>query len=180
MDFELSDEQVALRDELRRVLAASCNGDARRAAIAQPGAVDRSLWRTLADLGVFTLCLPARPGGVGLGRAGATVVFEELGRALVPGPTIATFLAAGIVPGSEDGPAVVEIVEQTTPLFVEHLDGLDHLLILDSDSVVLVDPRSIRARAIDRPLDPLTPAHLVDTIGDATPLAANGPEWRRD
>src|SRR6478609_5440412 len=111
MDFELSDEQVALRDELRRVLAVACSGEARRAAAAQPGAVDRSLWQTLADLGVFTLCVPADQGGVGLGRADATVVFEELGRALVPGPTIATFLAAGIVDGAADGSVIVGAVD---------------------------------------------------------------------
>jgi len=39
--------------------------------------------------------------------ADVVIVFEELGRALVPGPLVATFLAAGLVPGAEDGCAVV-------------------------------------------------------------------------
>src|SRR5213079_1586822 len=101
MDFDLSADQVALRDELRRVLAVHCDSDARKAAASRPGAVDRGLWQTLSDMGVFSLCLHEVEGGVGLGMADATVVFEELGRALVPGPTIATFLAAGLVVEAE-------------------------------------------------------------------------------
>src|SRR5437764_5774983 len=124
MDFELSGDQVALRDELRRVLAVQCNSDARKAAASLPGGVDKGLWQTLADMGVFSLRLPEAQGGVGLGMADATVVFEEVGRAIVPGPAIATFLAAALVPGT----SVVGSVDRADPLIVEHLDGIDTLV----------------------------------------------------
>ena len=182
MDFELSDDQLALRGELRHVLSVQCNSDVRRASAALPGGVDRGLWKTLADLGVFSLCLAEENSGVGLGLADATVVFEELGRALVPGPTVATFLAAAVVDGAASGTAVVGAVDRADPLIVEHLDGLDALVLVDSDAVRRVDPRTARGTALPRPLDPLTPVHLVDTIGDTTPLgdAAMAARWRRD
>ena len=97
MDFTLDDTELALRDELRRFLTDACDPDRRRAAIDLPGAVDRELWVDLASMGVFSVALPEEEGGVGLGLAHAAIVFEELGRAAVPGPTISTFLAAGLI-----------------------------------------------------------------------------------
>ena len=48
---------------------------------------------------------------MGLGLAEAALVFEELGRALVPGPLVASHLAAGLVDGADDGSVVVGLVE---------------------------------------------------------------------
>ena len=178
MDFDLSADQVALRDELRRVLAVQCNSDARKAAASLPGGVDRDLWQTLCDMGVFSLCLPEVEGGVGLGMADATVVFEELGRALVPGPTIATFLAAGLVVEAE----VVGAVDRSDPLLVEHVEGIDTLLVIGDDGIQGVDPTTVTGTAMTRPLDPLTPVHLVDSMGDERSVgdAADAARWRRD
>lgn len=175
MDLELSDDQVALRDELRRFLADRCPSDVRRAAMALPGAVDRELWRSLAGMGVFTLTQPEADGGVGLGMAEAAIVFEELGRAAVPGPVIATFLAAGLVEGE-----VVGMVERSSPAVVEHLDGIDLLLVLgaaDRADVGLLPREAVEGTRLERPLDPLTPVTLVhelppgERIGDAAVAA---------
>ena len=106
MDLEPSDDQTSLRDELRRFLTARVDHDARWAAAEQPGAVDRELWRELADMGVFGLPVLEEFGGVGLGWAEAAIVFEELGRAAVPGPLVATALAAAlglVVPAGAGG-----------------------------------------------------------------------------
>jgi alkylation response protein AidB-like acyl-CoA dehydrogenase len=182
VDFELDSDQVALRDELRRVLAASCSTEARRAVMSLRGGVDRALWATLSGVGVFALCQAESDGGVGLGIADATVVFEELGRALVPGPLIATFLAAGTIDGAATGTNVVGTVERGDPLVVEHLDGIDTLLVLDTDGVRRLEPASVRGTALARPLDPLTPVHLVDTISEGAPAgdAELASRWRRD
>ena len=182
MDFELSADQVTLRDELRRVLDVSCSSEARRAAMSYPGGVDRGLWQALAEMGVFSLCLPEADGGVGLGWADATVVFEELGRALVPGPAIATFLAAPLVDGAATGNAVVGAVDRGTPMLVEHLDGIDVLLVVGSDGIGRVDPNAVEGTSLPRPLDPLSPVHLVERFGEASTVAdaAAATRWRRD
>ncbi len=180
MDFVPTDEQAALQSELRRFLADRVTPEARRAAGRRPGAVDRELWRELAGLGVFALTLPQRAGGVGLGLGDATLVFEELGRAAVPGPLIGTFLAAGLAAGGADalagaaaGDVVVGLVPESPaggPAYVEHGAGLDALLVVGDGGVTLTGPPA-GGTALDRPLDPLTPVSLVaalpagDTVG---------------
>lgn len=162
MDFELSEDQSALQSELRRFLTARVDHDLRTAAADLPGAVDRRLWAELAEMGVFGICTPETDGGVGLGLAHAAIVFEELGRVAAPGPTIATCLAATIgVPGAADGSAVVGIVDAgPIPTVVEHLDGIDTLLVVHDDWVQQIDPPA--GAALPRPLDPLTPVSQVD------------------
>jgi alkylation response protein AidB-like acyl-CoA dehydrogenase len=182
MDFELTDDQLALQRELRRFLAERVTSEARRAALDLPGAVDRSLWRSLGAMGIFALTLPEADGGVGLGLGDATIVFEELGRAAVPGPVVGTFLAAslrgtGIEPDlarrAAAGEAVVGVVPAGDPAFVEHLAGLDALLVVADDGVTLADPPAA-SRPVDRPLDPLTPVGVVEALPSGR--AVGGPE----
>ena len=91
MDFELSEDQVALVEGIQSLLHGRFGIDAVRALEASDG-VNRAAWRELADTGVFSLVVPEGNGGVGLGYADAVLVFEEFGRALVPGPIVHTFL----------------------------------------------------------------------------------------
>ena len=68
--------------------------------LASTAGVERARWRELAQAGVFALRLPETEGGAGLGMAEAALVFEELGRALVPGPLVASHVVAGAVAGA--------------------------------------------------------------------------------
>ena len=43
----------------------------------------------------------------------------------------------------------------------EHLLDLDSLLILQGDSIAVVDPNSVPTQVVERPLDPLTPVHVM-------------------
>ncbi|MFE6092088.1 acyl-CoA dehydrogenase family protein [Streptomyces massasporeus] len=108
--------------------------------------LDRALWRALGDLGFFSLRLPEADGGVGLGLPEAVLLFEETGRALVPGPLVATHLAAGAVPGAATGETVVAAVDAG---LVEWLEEAD---VVRGDLTGAVPLRSI---------DPLTPLHRV-------------------
>jgi alkylation response protein AidB-like acyl-CoA dehydrogenase len=175
MDLEPTDDQAALAAELARFLADRVTPEARRAAAERPGAVDRDLWRALGELGTFSLTVPEAHGGVGLGMAEATLVFEELGRAAVPGPLIGTFLAAGLdVPvaaAAGTGDAVVGLVPAGRPAFVEHRAGLDALLVVGPDRVALAGPPDAAAcRPVSRPLDPLTPVDVVDELPEGEPV----------
>jgi alkylation response protein AidB-like acyl-CoA dehydrogenase len=180
MDFELTDDQLALQAELRRFLADRVTTESRRAIGELPGAVDRDLWRSLGSMGTFALTLPEADGGVGLGLGDATIVFEELGRAAVPGPVIGTFLAAGLaaqgvdgLAGATTGDAVVGLTPAGDPAFVEHLAALDTLLVVGDDDVRLTE-RPTSSRAVARPLDPLTPVDVVDVLPAGR--AVGGPE----
>jgi alkylation response protein AidB-like acyl-CoA dehydrogenase len=177
MDFELSDDQVALAEGVTSL----CEGrfDIPTVRSMAAAGLDRGRWSELADTGVFALCIPEADGGVGLGWAEAVVVFEQLGRALVPGPLTATTLAAGIVDGAADGTTVVgSIARADGPQLVEHFGWIDQLVINDDDGLWLVPATNLVGDLAPQPLDPLTPIGRVESlpqgvqIGDADAGAA--------
>ncbi len=170
MDFELTPDQVDLQDGVRKLLEGRFPMETVRGLEASDG-VDRALWQELADAGVFTLRVPEDAGGVGLGTAESALVFEELGRACVPGPLVASEIGASN--------EVVGIVERGAgPVFIEYFGVLDRLLVVSDGEVAEIDPSSVTAERIAHPVDPLTPVWLAqrlpigDQVGDAA-LAGN-------
>ncbi|MFJ6391359.1 acyl-CoA dehydrogenase family protein [Streptomyces sp. NPDC091972] len=146
MRFQLTDDQLVLRDAVRGLLARHFHRDALRAAVREPR-LDRVLWRALGAAGFFSLRVPESDGGVGLGLPEAVLAFEEAGRVLLPGPLAATHLAAGVVDGAAEGEVVVTGVDRDG--LVEWLDEAD---VVRGDAVGAVALRSV---------DPLTPLHRV-------------------
>ncbi|GGQ62085.1 acyl-CoA dehydrogenase family protein [Streptomyces asoensis] len=158
MRFRLTDDQRALRDGVRGLLARRFDRTALRSAVDRPGRLDRTLWRELGAAGFFALRLPEADGGVGLGLPEAVLMFEEAGRALLPGPLVATHLAAGRVPGAADGETVVAAV-----------DGGGLVEWLAEADVVCGDAEGARPL---RSVDPLTPLHRVpDAAAAVDPVA---------
>jgi len=157
VDFELSADQVALQEGVRNLLEGRFPMAVVRE-IGDAGRLDRARWSELAELGVFALRLPEAEGGVELGWADAVLVFEELGRALVPGPLVWSHLAAGLVDGAATGDVVVGGIERDDPSgLVEHAADLDRLVVVDDDGVWSVDPSGLGFEPIANPLDPITP-----------------------
>ncbi|MCX5524807.1 acyl-CoA/acyl-ACP dehydrogenase [Streptomyces bobili] len=163
MRFQLSEDQRALRDGVREVLARRFGPRELRAAADGPPALDRALWRALGDAGFFALRLPESEGGVGLGLPEAVLAFEEAGRVLLPGPLIATHLAAGRVPGAATGETVVTAVDGG---LVEWLTEAD--VVVGGGEGGVAGPSAVAVRSVD----PLTPLHRVPAGG---PEAAPDP-----
>ena len=111
MDFELTELQTELATGVRRLCEGQFGLDHLRTFESTGKVVERKGWQRLGEAGVFNLCLGESDGGVGLGLAEAALVFEELGRALVPGPLVASHLAAGFIDGAGAGSVVVGLVE---------------------------------------------------------------------
>lgn len=180
MDFDLTDDQQSLAEGV----AALCEGrfdiDAVRAT-EHTGGIDRGRWVELAETGVFGLALAEDAGGVGLGWADAVIVFEQLGRFLVPGPLVASTIAAGTVDGAAEGSTIVGLVERTGgPVMIEHLGVLDALLVLDDDGVWKLDPAMLDQAPVGAPIDPLTPVGRVESLppGERIADAATARTWR--
>ncbi len=187
MDFELSEDEVALAEGMRRLCAGRFPLERVRAAEGASVTIGPSEWSELAEAGVFSLRVPEDGGGLGLGTAAAAVVFEELGRALVPGPVLATHLAAGVVPGAADGKVMVGAVLRRGrgapgSVVVEHLGSLGALVVVDDDGLSVVDPAALEAVPVERSLDPLTPLWLVERLpaGDKVGGPDEAERWRRD
>jgi alkylation response protein AidB-like acyl-CoA dehydrogenase len=150
VDFDLSPDQVALRDGIRSL----CEGRFPIKRVRE--GFDRSTHAELAEAGVFSL----RSDGFGV--ADAAVVFEQLGRAAVPGPLVWAYLAHGAVDGVVGG---LETGERQPPWMIEHIDALDTLLVVDETAVRAVPASKVAgAVPVGRPLDPLTPVHRVDVL----------------
>jgi alkylation response protein AidB-like acyl-CoA dehydrogenase len=169
MDFRMGDDQRELAEGIRAVLAGRMPLEHLRAREGHEQAIATDDWAVVGETGVFALTLP-QPTGTGLGLADAAVVFEELGRGLVPGPVVGTFLAAsvGIVDGAAEGRAQVGVhtTSRPGPVLVEHLGVLDALLVLDGDGPAqLLTPAPVGgSHRVDHPLDPLTPLWRLDAL----------------
>ncbi len=175
MDFQPTEDQKALRDGIRSF----CEGQVpneRFPDLEKSQGFDRALWSELAEMGVFALRLPEEKGGVGLGYSDAVLVFEELGRRLVPGPLVWSHLAAGIIDGAASGETVVGGLDlcgsHATPIVVEHLDSLDVLLVIRPEGIERLDPRRLIASKAEIPLDPLTPVHHIDSLPKGEPIGS--------
>ena len=102
----VSEEHSELRATLRRFFEnRSPEAAVRKAIDSEPG-YDVELWRQMADqLALPALGLPESYGGAGYGKQETTIVFEELGRALVPSPFFPTVALAAellLAVGDED------------------------------------------------------------------------------
>src|SRR5579871_4129001 len=96
MNFDLTDEQVMVRDTFARFLDENSSTARVRAAI-ETGGFDRALWTGLAELGAFALRVPEDAGGLGLGAFDAALLMEEAGRTLASGPLAETLIATRLL-----------------------------------------------------------------------------------
>jgi alkylation response protein AidB-like acyl-CoA dehydrogenase len=150
MDLELSDDQVALRDGIASMLEGRVPIERVREGF------DRAMFDELAGAGVFSL------RDDGFSWADCVVVFEQLGRFCIPGPLVAsTLLGDGRVAG---------LAGDQPPIWIEHLDALDVLIVLGPSGLRAVDPRSVEADASPWPLDPCTPVARAAALPGGDPV----------
>jgi alkylation response protein AidB-like acyl-CoA dehydrogenase len=93
MDFDLSDDQAALRDGARELLDGLASPVQVRAHAGTDAAYDAALWSAMTEQGWLGIEVPEERGGVGLGAVEVAVLGEELGRHAAPAPFVPTVLA---------------------------------------------------------------------------------------
>lgn len=105
VDFALNDAQEMLRDTTRQFLADRAPLERVRELAETDAGFDLALWQAGAELGWHSLAIPEAYGGAGYTFAELSVVLEELGRALFPGPFLSTVVMAAdalLTAGSEE------------------------------------------------------------------------------
>ncbi|HUI48534.1 MAG TPA: acyl-CoA dehydrogenase [Acidimicrobiia bacterium] len=153
MDLDLSDDQTSLRDGIAAMLSARIPIDRVRKGF------DRAMFDELAGAGVFSLRAD------GFSWADCVVVFEQLGRHCVPGPLVPSLLLGdGRIAGLADAPP---------PVWIEHLDALDVLLLPGPDGMRIVDAAAIEADPSPWPLDPCTPVARATALPAGDPVKAD-------
>jgi alkylation response protein AidB-like acyl-CoA dehydrogenase len=102
MDLMPTAEQAAIKDSVRAFLTREVPiARVREIALEGPGTC-AGLWRDAAGLGFFGLGLAEEQGGAGYSITEEMVLFEELGRALAPGPWLGSVLAAHALAGERE------------------------------------------------------------------------------
>jgi len=96
VDFGFSAEQDLLRQTARSFLEKECPSGFVRRMLDEPAGTTDEFWQKLAELGWLGLVYPESHGGVGLGFVDLTVVLEEMGRVVMPGPYFSTVLLGGL------------------------------------------------------------------------------------
>jgi alkylation response protein AidB-like acyl-CoA dehydrogenase len=185
MDFRVGEDQRELAEGIRAMVAGRLALQHLRTREGNERAISDDDWSALGETGVFALTLP-EPAGTGLTMAEAVVVFEELGRALVPGPLVGTFLAAraGLLDGAAEGRTQVGVhCTGAGPVLVEHLAALDALVVFAGAhgraARMLAPAPTAGAVRIEAPLDPLTPLWRVDALPSGAPVPGDdGSLWR--
>jgi len=96
MDFTYDDEQHALREAVRGLVAKSyADFENRRRTVAEEPGFDEQLWARLAEMGVLGLPFAEEYGGMGAGPVEVGIVAQELGRVLAPEPFLTSVVLAG-------------------------------------------------------------------------------------
>ncbi|MCX4854225.1 acyl-CoA dehydrogenase family protein [Streptomyces canus] len=95
MDFAFSEEQEELGRTVRAFLTHTSPETETRRLMETPEGFDRALWRRMGtELGLQGLAVPEEYGGAGCGPVEVGVVMEEMGRALLCAPFLASAVLA--------------------------------------------------------------------------------------
>src|SRR5262245_44451074 len=90
MNFDPSEEQQLLAASIARFVERDYTFEIRRSIVASPEGRSGDVWRTMAELGLLGLPLPAEYGGFGGGAVDAMSLMEAIGGALIVEPWLAT------------------------------------------------------------------------------------------
>ncbi len=143
MDFALSEEQEMLQKSARDFLSAECPKSLVREIEAGDLGYSPELWKRMAALGWMGLALPEEYGGAEFSLLDLAVLFEEFGRAAMPGPMFSTTVGAL---------AVLEFgtEEQKRTLLPKVATGELIVTMAMAEPEVNEDPRFITTRAESR------------------------------
>ncbi|MGK2285030.1 acyl-CoA dehydrogenase family protein [Pedomonas sp. V897] len=96
MDFNFTEEQTLLREQVSRFLADRYDFETRRRVVASPEGWRPEIWQAFAgELGLLGAALPESLGGFGGGPVETMIIMEEFGKALVVEPYLGTVVIGG-------------------------------------------------------------------------------------
>lgn len=96
MDFDLTEEQKILKRSARDFLARKLSKDLVQQWEKSREGYSPALWREMADLGWMGLVIPEAYGGSGGSFLDLTILLEEMGYHVLPGPFFSTVVLGGL------------------------------------------------------------------------------------
>jgi pimeloyl-CoA dehydrogenase small subunit len=119
MDFDLTEEQSLIKDQLDRLLSDRYGFEERKRYMASAEGWSTDMWTRYAEMGLMALPFAEEHGGIGGGPVETMIVMESFGRVLALEPYFATVVLGGgflrtgasdeqkaeLIPGIADGSA---------------------------------------------------------------------------
>lgn len=104
MDFSLSEQQEKLKKTAREFLEKECTESFVREMEEDDDGYSPKLWRKIANMGWLGLTFARKYGGQGGSFLDLAILYEEMGRAMLPGPHLSTLLCGLMIlaAGSEE------------------------------------------------------------------------------
>lgn len=96
MEFSPSEEQTILKNEVRRFLQNECPTDFVKEMIEDEKGYSPILWKKMAELGWMGVLFEEKYGGTSGTFFDLSMILEEMGRALLPGPFFSTVILGGV------------------------------------------------------------------------------------
>jgi alkylation response protein AidB-like acyl-CoA dehydrogenase len=97
MDFSLSEETVLLKNSAERYLAEKCPSSFVKEFAEDENGFSKSVWKEMAELGWLGLMYDEKFGGSGGSFFDLCVLFEEMGKALLPSPFFCSTVVCGLL-----------------------------------------------------------------------------------
>jgi acyl-CoA dehydrogenase len=141
VNLDFTEEQQMLRTSARSFLASECPKKKVRELEESNNGFDRNLWKKMADLGWVGLIIPEEYGGSGAEFTTLLVLFEEIGRNILPSPLFSTEVL-GALPLVQHGS---EAMKQRLLPTIARGEAIATLAILEPS--VSYEPVAIAAKA---------------------------------
>jgi alkylation response protein AidB-like acyl-CoA dehydrogenase len=100
MDFKLSEETTMVRNSAREFLKEKCPGDFVREMAKDETGFSKKMWKEMAELGWLGMLYDETYGGSGDIKGSffdLFIIFEEIGRVLLPSPMFTSAVLAGLI-----------------------------------------------------------------------------------
>jgi alkylation response protein AidB-like acyl-CoA dehydrogenase len=150
MDLDFTEEQEMLRTSARDFLTTECPKTLVKELEESEKGYSPELWRKMAELGWMGLAIPEEYDGMGMEFLDLTILIEEMGRNILPGPFFST-VVLGALPiltaGSEEqkkellpkigGGEAILTMALTEPTATYEASGIKLKAVAEGDSFVL-------------------------------------------
>ncbi|MBT4493361.1 MAG: acyl-CoA/acyl-ACP dehydrogenase [Gammaproteobacteria bacterium] len=116
MDFQLSDDQLAIQDAVAKFFQEEWNSDIRRDALDDgPVKISDEIWQQIVEMGWIGIAVSEEHGGSGLELLTAAMLAEEGGQVLFPSKLCTAFTTAFALDQCQSG--------DTAALLTDHMTG---------------------------------------------------------
>jgi alkylation response protein AidB-like acyl-CoA dehydrogenase len=95
MEFDYTEEQLALQDTLQRFISRDYDFDKRKAFLRSDLGFSAAAWEQYAELGLLSLTLPEDFGGLGGNAVDVMLVMEQFGQGLLMEPYLSSVVVCG-------------------------------------------------------------------------------------